>query len=173
MGDVIDVDGEGPAGSGLPGTARQRRPPGHKATKADIARQAGSLAFKETFKELMTNKEEATAEREERQRRDKEATTKSFVDLQEWSVAADEAIAKARLLEAEAKTKALETEAKARLLESEARTKLLETKAKTKLLEAQAMLMEETKIMLTDLETISDPVRRKWLENRQKAIWAR
>jgi hypothetical protein len=58
-------------------------------------------------------------------------------------------------------------------LESEARTKLLESKAKTKLLEAQAMLMEETKIMLTDLETISDPVRRKWLENRQKAIWAR
>jgi hypothetical protein len=39
------------------------------------------LAFQETFKELMTKKEEATAEREERQRRDKEATTKSFVDL--------------------------------------------------------------------------------------------
>jgi hypothetical protein len=31
----------------------------------------------------------------------------------------------------------------------------------------QAMLMaEETKIMLTDLETISDPARREWLENR-------
>jgi hypothetical protein len=53
----------------------------------------------------MTKKEEATAEREERWRRDKEATTKSFVDLQERSVAADKAIAKARLLEAEAKTK--------------------------------------------------------------------
>jgi hypothetical protein len=131
------------------------------------------LAFQETFKELMTNKEEATAEREERQRRDKEATTKSFIDLQEWSVATDQAIAKARLLEAEAKTKALETEAKAGLLEAEARTKLLETEAKTKLLEAQTMLMEETKIMLTDLETISDPAQRKWLENRQKAIWAR
>jgi hypothetical protein len=58
-------------------------------------------------------------------------------------------------------------------LEAEPRTKLLETEAKTKLLEAQAMLMEETKIMLTNLETISDPARRKWLENRQKAIWAR
>jgi hypothetical protein len=68
--------------------------------------------FQETFKELMTKKEEATAEREERRRRDKEATTKSFVDLQERSVAADKAIAKARLLEAEAKTKGLEAEAK-------------------------------------------------------------
>jgi hypothetical protein len=37
--------------------------------------------FQETFKELMITKEEATAEREEWQRRDKEATTKSFVDL--------------------------------------------------------------------------------------------
>jgi hypothetical protein len=167
-GDIIDVDGDGPAGSGLPGGIRQRRPPGHKA---DIARQAGTLAFQETFKELKTKKEEATAEREERRWRDKEATTKSFIDLQERSVAADEAIAKARMLEAEAKTKALEAEAKASLLGAKARTKLLETEATTKLLEAQAMLMaEETKIMLTDLETIFNPARREWLENRQKTI---
>jgi hypothetical protein len=59
-GDVIDVDGEGPAALGLPGAVRQRRPPGHKGTMADIARQAGSLAFQEIFKELMTKKEEAT-----------------------------------------------------------------------------------------------------------------
>jgi hypothetical protein len=77
------------------------RPPGHKAIKSDIARQAGSLAFHETFKELMTKKEEAIAEREERQRRYKEDITKSFVDLQERSVTADEAIPKARLLEAD------------------------------------------------------------------------
>jgi hypothetical protein len=155
-GNVIDVDGEGPVASGLPGVVRQRRSPGHKATKADITQQAGSLAFQETFKELMTKKEEATAEREERRRRDKEATTKSFVDLQERSVASDEAIAKARLL----KARLLEAEAKTKLLETEATTKLLETEATTKLLEAQAMLMaEETKIMLIDLETISDPAR--------------
>jgi hypothetical protein len=59
-------------------------------------------------------------------------------------------------------------------LEAEARTKLLETKATTKLLEAQAMLMaEKTKIMLTNLDTISDPARHEWLENRQKTIWER
>jgi hypothetical protein len=72
----------------------------------------------------MTKKEEANAERGERRRRDKEATTKSVVDLQERFVAADEALAKAMMLESEAKTKALEAEAKARLLEAEARTKL-------------------------------------------------
>jgi hypothetical protein len=178
-GDVIDIDVQGPCignleGAGLAAGARKRWTPGHKATKADMARQAGSLVFQETFKVLLTMKEEATAKREERRRRDKEATTKSFVDLQERSVAANETIAKARLLKVEAKTKALEAEAKARFLEAEARTKLLETEAKTKLLEAQAMLMaEKTKIMLTYLETISDPARREWLENRQKTIQAR
>jgi hypothetical protein len=65
----------------------------------------------------------------------------------------------------------LEAEAKARLLEAEARTKFLQTEATTKLLKTQAMLMAEgTKIMLIDLETISDPARREWLENRKKTI---
>jgi hypothetical protein len=80
------------------------------------------------LKELMVKKEEAIAERREWQRRDKDATTKSFVDLQEWSIAADDAIAKARALEVEAKTKALEAEAKTRLLEAKTRTKLLRSR---------------------------------------------
>jgi hypothetical protein len=105
--------------------------------------------FQETLKELMVKKQEAIAEREERWRRDKEATTKRFVDLQERSFATDKAIAKAKLLEVEAKTKAWEVEAKARFLKAN---------AKTKILAAEAMLMvEETKIMLTDLDSISDP----------------
>jgi cellobiose-specific phosphotransferase system component IIA len=119
----------------------------------------------------MVKKEEVIAEREGRRRKDKEATAKSFFGLQERSVAVAEAIAKARLLEAEGETKALEAEAKARLLEAEARTKLLEAEAKTKLLEAEATLIdEENKIMLTDLECISDPNRREWFEKRQKMI---
>jgi hypothetical protein len=129
------------------------------------------LVFQETFKELMTKKEEATAEREEWQRRDKEATTKSFVDLQERSVAADEAIAKARLLEAEAKTKGPGSRGQGKALGGRGEEQALGDRGMTKLLEAQAMLMaEETKIMLTDLETISDPARWEWLENRQKTI---
>jgi hypothetical protein len=122
---VIDVDAQelcvgNPQGEGLTAAGRKCRPPGHKASKADIAQQAVSLAFQETFKDLMTKKEESNAEREERRCQDKEATTKSFVDLQERLVAADKALAKARMLESEAKTKALEAEAKARLLEAEA-----------------------------------------------------
>jgi hypothetical protein len=35
------------------------------------------------------------------------------------------------------------------------------------------LMSEENKTMLTDLETISDPSRREWLENRQKMIRAR
>jgi hypothetical protein len=45
---------------------RARRPPGHKASKADIARQDGSLAFQETSREIMIEKKEAIAERKER-----------------------------------------------------------------------------------------------------------
>jgi hypothetical protein len=100
------------------------------------------------------------------------ATNSLFSTSKERYVAANEAIAKTRLLEVEAKTKALEAEAKERLLEAEARTKLLEADAKTKLLETEAMLMaEETKIRLTNLDSISDPVRREWFEKRQKMIW--
>jgi hypothetical protein len=75
-------------------------------------------------------------------------------------------------LEVEAKTKALEAEAKARLLEAKDRTKLLEGEAKTKLLEDKAMLMAEVnKIILTDLDNISEPCIREWFEKRQKMIW--
>jgi hypothetical protein len=135
---VIDLDAQEPClgnheGEGLASASRKCRPPGHKATKADIVWQADSFAFQETSKQLMVKKEEVIVGREEWQHRDKEATTKSFIDLQERSVAAGEAI-KARIMELEAKTKALEAEAKARLLEAEARTKLFKTEAKTKLL---------------------------------------
>jgi hypothetical protein len=65
------------------------------------------LAFQETFWELMVKKEETTAEREERRRKDKEATAKSYVDLQERSLVADEGIVKARHLVVEAKSRIL------------------------------------------------------------------
>jgi hypothetical protein len=101
----------------------------------------------------MVKKEEAIAEREEMRCKDKQATAKSFVDLQERSVTANKAIAKARLLEAEVKTEALEAEAKTKLLE-----------AKTKL------MTEKNNIMFTELKSISDPGRREWFEKRQKMI---
>jgi hypothetical protein len=157
-----------PASDGLPSDSW---PPGYKASKTDIVRQAGSLVFQETFREIIVEKEEAIAEREERRRKDKETTIKSFVGLQERSVTADEAIAKARLLEAEAKAKALKAKVKVRLLESKDKARLLEADAKTKLSVDEAKLMaEENKIMLTDLESITDPNQRDWFEKRQKII---
>jgi hypothetical protein len=60
-----------PAGDGLASDSRARWPLGHKASKTDIARQAGSLMFQETFREIIVEKEEAIAEREERRRKDK------------------------------------------------------------------------------------------------------
>jgi hypothetical protein len=143
-----------PTGQGLASVGHAHRPPGHKASKAYIAHQVGSLAFQETFKELMVNKEEDIAEKKQRRCSDKVATSKSFVDLQEKSVVTNDAIAKARILEAEANTKALEAKPKARLLEVEDKTKLLEAEGKTKLLEAEAKLMaKKNKIMLNGLET--------------------
>jgi hypothetical protein len=127
--------------------------------------------FQETFREIIVEKEEAIAEREERRRKDKEATVKSFVGLQERFVAADKAIAKARLLEAEAKKKALKAKVKVRLLESKDKARLLEADAKTKLLVEEAKLMaEENTIMLIDLESITDPDQRDLFEKRQKMI---
>jgi hypothetical protein len=65
MHDMINVDDNGnPAHDDLAST---HRPPGHKASKADIARQAGSLAFQETFRDIMVKKKEAISKREERQ----------------------------------------------------------------------------------------------------------
>jgi hypothetical protein len=104
------------------------------------------------------------AERVERRLTKKEASTKRFVNLLQRSIATDEAIAKARLLEVNDKTKSLEAEAKARLLEAKSRTQLLEAEAKTML------MAEENNIILTNLDSISDPCKWEWFENRQKMI---
>jgi hypothetical protein len=106
------------------------------------------MTFQETLRELMVNKEEAIAEREERHHKEKEATAKSFVDLQVRALEVEEAIAKSKLVEAKAK---------------------LITNAKSKVLEAEAKIMaKENRMMLTDLATITDPVQRAWIEKRQK-----
>jgi hypothetical protein len=52
---------------------------------------------------LIFKKEEAIAEREERWHKEKEATAKSFVDLQVRALAVEVALAKSKLVEAEAK----------------------------------------------------------------------
>jgi hypothetical protein len=61
---VINLDDKGeclgnPKGEGLASVGWARWPAGHMATKYNISHQAGSLAFQETFKELMVKKKEA------------------------------------------------------------------------------------------------------------------
>jgi hypothetical protein len=64
-----------------------------------------------------------------------------------------------------------EANAKSRLLEAEAKARLIDADAKSRLLEAEAKVMtEEKRIMLADLDIISDPEERAWIKKRQKVI---
>jgi hypothetical protein len=82
---------------------RAKRPVGHKATKTKMHRQASTMAFQETLREFMVKKEEAITERKVRRRKEKEVTTKSFVDLQMRAIEVEESLAKSILVEAEAR----------------------------------------------------------------------
>jgi hypothetical protein len=84
---------------------------------------------------------QAIVGREERRRKEKEATAKSFVDLQLRALDVEEAWAKSILVKVEAKARLMDVEAKSRLLEAEAK-----------------IMDEENQIVLTDLATISDPI---------------
>jgi hypothetical protein len=64
----------------------------------------------------MVKKEEAITEREERRHKEKEATAKSFVDLQLRALKVKEALAKSRLVEAEAKARLMDADAKSKVL---------------------------------------------------------
>jgi hypothetical protein len=64
------------------GGAYKDRPRSHKASKMDLRRQASSLALENTLKLVFTDKEEASAKRDEQRRRDKEEQMQSFTDIQ-------------------------------------------------------------------------------------------
>jgi hypothetical protein len=96
------------------------------------------LALQDTSRELIVKKEETIANREERRRKEKEATSKSFVDLHMRSLEVEDANAKSRLLKAKAKAKLMGVDAKSRLLQVEAK-----------------VIAEENRINLTDLDTAS------------------
>jgi hypothetical protein len=79
------------------------RPRGHKATASDIKRDAAALTLSETFKGWMVDKEKATAKREEKKHREKEATCNQFFDLTKKAFEVEESMAKAKALEANTK----------------------------------------------------------------------
>ena len=63
-GQSLGTDATEEAGGG----GRAKWPAGHKATKIEMHRQASSMAFQETLRELMVKKEEAISKREESRR---------------------------------------------------------------------------------------------------------
>jgi hypothetical protein len=57
-------------------------PRGHKASKTDLRREALTIALGNTLKSVFADKEEASAKRDEKRRRDKEEHMQSFADIQ-------------------------------------------------------------------------------------------
>jgi hypothetical protein len=75
------LEEEGPSNCALP--SRQR---GHKATKANLKHDASAFALSKTLKGLMAKKEEVLAKRDEKRRREKDATCASFMNLTKKAV---------------------------------------------------------------------------------------
>ena len=101
---AIDVDATpGPSNGGRVDLLR-----GHKAAKGDLKRDAQALLFQASLKKMMTEKEKAIVEREERRRKDKEAAVAVFVDLPKRTLEVAETNAKSRMMEASAKVMAEE-----------------------------------------------------------------
>jgi hypothetical protein len=76
----------------------------------DMKKDVAALALSKTFKGWMADKEEAIAMREEKKRREKEATANVFYDLTKKAIEVEESIAKAKAIDAEAKLMAEERE---------------------------------------------------------------
>jgi hypothetical protein len=101
----VDVEEEDDDKPTLP-----KGPRGHKATTSDIKKDAATLALSETFEGWMADKGEAIAMREEKKRREKEATVNAFYYLTKKATGVEESMAKAKAIETEATLMAGERE---------------------------------------------------------------
>jgi hypothetical protein len=116
-----------------------KRPRGHKATTSDIKKDAAALALSETFKGWMADKEEAIAVREEKKRREKEATANAFYDLTKKATEVEESMAKAKAIEA-----------KAKLMAEEREIMLVDT---TNMMEGQKAWVEKRRVFIVQRDT--------------------
>jgi hypothetical protein len=64
------------------GGAYAKRPRDHKASKTDLRREASAIALGNTLKSVATDKEEASAKRDEQRCWDKEEHMQSFAEIQ-------------------------------------------------------------------------------------------
>ncbi|KAM0843408.1 hypothetical protein ACQ4PT_057721 [Festuca glaucescens] len=134
---------------------RSDRPRGRKISKEDLKREASTLAFQKSLKELMSDKESSSGKRGEIRELKKDERFKSFMDTLQEKYRAD-ALANAERLRIEAE--------KAEGAKIEATTKAKEVELK--------MFVEETRVMTQDL-TILDDNTRAWYEKKQREIMAR
>jgi hypothetical protein len=119
-----------------------------QASKMDLLHQASSIALENTLKSVFTDKEEASAKRDEQRHWDKQEQMQSFADIQRKTLEVQER----KLDLAEVKERA--------------RAKELEMKAK----DCEATLLdEEIKLMMDDLSSL-DLAKRAWFGNKQAMI---
>jgi hypothetical protein len=156
---IIDLDGGQPCGSSA---SRASRPRGHKATKADLKRDASSMLLFGTLKELHADREVSTDKRDERRRREKEEDRKNYFDVQKKKLEIEEVKAKTKAREIELKEREIELTALARAQEVELKAKEVELKRQA----------EDNLIMNADLTNMSE-AKRAWFEKRQKEILER
>nr|XP_051208285.1 uncharacterized protein LOC127325530 [Lolium perenne] len=140
-GTAINLDGEDDD-QGRP--ALPPRPRGHKATKADLQREARALAFTMSMEKMMADNHAAMAARDEKRRLEKEAAAAIYHNLAKEVIEVQKADAEAKLLDAEARR--------------------MDAKAK--------ILAEDTRIMLADLSSVDDDTR-AWFMKRRAEIRAR
>ncbi|KAM0839524.1 hypothetical protein ACQ4PT_060269 [Festuca glaucescens] len=139
-------------------TSRASRPRGHKATKADMKRDASALHLVGILKDLYAEKEMSTDKRDERKRRDNEEAMRNYYDVQKRKLDIDETNARSRAKEVALKEKELELIATSKAKEVELKQREVELK-----------LLSENLIMTADLTTMP-PARRAWFDKRQKEI---
>jgi hypothetical protein len=130
---------------------RSDRPRGRRLSKEDLKREASTLAFQKSMKELISDKESSSGKRGEIRELKKDERFKSFMDTLQEKYRAD-ALANAERLCIEAEKAKIEATAKAKEVELK-------------------MFMEETRVMTQDL-TILDDNMRAWYEKKQREIMA-
>jgi hypothetical protein len=95
---VIDLEEEVPSN-----VAIHNRPRDNKSSKGNLKHHASALAFDDTLKALMAEKEEALANRDVKRRWEKDATCSRFIDLTKMALDIEESIARTNAIDIEAK----------------------------------------------------------------------
>jgi hypothetical protein len=73
---VVDVEDNDPGQKALPPRSR-----GHKATKADLTREASALAVSQTLEKFMADSQATLVKRDEKKRLEKEVATSIYLNL--------------------------------------------------------------------------------------------